>query len=675
MKYLLLCFWGTFFSAAVFSQAVCGFDALHEYHLKTDPEYAKRMRINDQSIKDYIVKHPELMVAGRTNETVYTIPVVVHVIHTGDTVGTIYNPTDDRIISAINYMNDIYSGAYAWVGGLTGAKDIGIRLVLAKRDPNCNPTNGIVRVDGSSLSGYVQSGIATSGTSQGVPELSVKNLSRWDPSRYYNIWIVNRINGADGTSGQFVAGYAYFPGSSSSVDGTVVLATSMRDDNKILTHELGHAFNLYHPFQGSSNSAQCPSNVDCNSDGDRVCDTDPVSYNVTNGVVNFGCRTGPNGCSGTQFSELTESNFMNYTNCFTLFSPGQKGRMRAAMLLSSRASLATSSGSIPPDQNPACPPKINFITSSANLRETKEIATTCAGYKDYTYGISIVSAPSATATVTLSPTGNATAGVDYQIFTNGNTTTPSNIITFPAGVSGTQNFIVRLMDDADLESTENIVLNYTVSGGNALKGEAIPTMTIAVRDNDSIPLAPNSIAPFETGSYNATLGQQGTPFRGAKLKHRVQYIFSAAELSAAGIKPNQQIRGLSLFVTSKTSTAAYTGFSVSVGQTTFTLSNFRNVTPVFSGDINTVSGENRIDFTTPFTWNGTSNLVVQFCFENANATSNDVIQAQSNALGTGAPASCFADFTTETASGCGLSASATSTARAVIKFFATVPGN
>ncbi|MFN5334845.1 MAG: T9SS type A sorting domain-containing protein, partial [Bacteroidota bacterium] len=46
-----------------------------------------------------------------------------------------------------------------------------------------------------------------------------------------------------------------------------------------------------------------------------------------------------------------------------------------------------------------------------------------------------------------------------------------------------------------------------------------------------------------------------------------------------------------------------------------------------------------------------------------------------NALGTGAPASCFADFTTETASGCGLSASATSTARAVIKFFATVPGN
>ncbi|MFN5334287.1 MAG: zinc-dependent metalloprotease [Bacteroidota bacterium] len=673
MKHVIVWVLGLFISGAGFAQSVCGFDALHEYHLKSDPDYAKRMRINDQSIKDYILKHPELMIAGRTNETVYTIPVVVHVLHTGDTVGSIYNPSDDRIINAINYMNDLYSGNYSWVGGLNGAKDIGIRFVLAKRDPNCNPTNGIVRVNAATqITNYVDNGMPTSNSTL---ESQIKSVSRWDPTRYYNIWVVNKINGADGTSGQFIAGFAYFPGSNSNLDGTVALATSIREDNKILTHELGHAFNLYHPFQGSSNSSQCPSNGDCLSEGDRVCDTDPISYNVTNGSVNFSCRTGNNPCIGVPYSENTESNFMGYTSCFTLFTLGQKARMRASMLMPSRSSLASSTGSIPPDQNPACPPKINFTSSSTIVAENKEVVMGCSGYKDYTYSLSIVSGSSANATVTLSPTGTATAGVDYQIFTNGNTTAPSNIITFPAGVSGTQNFMVRVMDDADLESAENITLNYTVSGGNALKGEAIPTMNITIRDNDSLPLAPNAVSAFETGVYNATLGQQGTPFRGSKLKHRVQYLFSAAELLAAGIKPGQQIRGVSLFVTSKISNTAFTGFSVSVGQTTFALSNFRNVTPVFSGDLNTVAGENRIDFTTPFTWNGTSNLVVQFCYENTNTTSNDVIQAQNNALGTGAPASCFADLTTETTSGCGLPAIATSTARAVIKFFATVPGN
>ena len=130
-------------------------------------------------------------------------------------------------------------------------------------------------------------------------------------------------------------------------DGTVALATAMRDDNKILTHELGHAFNLYHPFQGSSNRTQCPSSLNCGTTGDRVCDTDPISYNVTNGVVNFSCRTGSlNPCTNTFYSTLTEENFMNYTNCFKLFTPDQKTRMLAALSLPSRASLVSSLGEI-----------------------------------------------------------------------------------------------------------------------------------------------------------------------------------------------------------------------------------------------------------------------------------------------------------------------------------------
>jgi hypothetical protein len=350
--------------------------------------------------------------------------------------------------------------------------------------------------------------------------------------------------------------------------------------------------------------------------------------------------------------------------------------MRAAMTLSSRSSLATSTGSIPPDQSPACPPKVNFNIASAGLTETKEVITGCTGYKDYTYTISIVSPPSANAIVTLTPTGTATQGVDYQIFTQGNMTTPSNTIIFPSGSSGNQSFVVRVMDDADVEDAENIVLNYSVTGGGALKGEGIPTFTIGLKDNDKAPQAPNSIVPNTVGNYNGTLGQQGTPFRGEKIKHRIQSIFLASELLAAGIQPGQSVRALSLFVVTKNSTIPFTGFSVSMGATTLTsLANgFRGTTTNFTGTLNTVVGENKIDFTTPFVWNGTSNVVVQFCYENTSVTSNDVVQAQGSAL-SGGTATCGSDYTTETSEGCALSRALNFTSRPVIRLYATVSGN
>ena len=143
---------------------------------------------------------------------------------------------------------------------------------------------------------------------------------RWDPTQYYNIWVVDKIDGADGTSGQFIAGFAYFPGGDPNYDGIIMLATQMITGQKTLPHEIGHAFNLYHPFQGSTDVTVCPANANCNTDGDLVCDTDPISYNQTGGIVDFTCRTGTNSCTGTAYSSNTESNYMNYTFCYTLFT-------------------------------------------------------------------------------------------------------------------------------------------------------------------------------------------------------------------------------------------------------------------------------------------------------------------------------------------------------------------
>ena len=334
-KLILVCLLLGIFIHPVFAQPICGFDIAHARQMRQNAQYRKNVLATEAYIHTYIQQHPgilqghgrKVVTGGNPANPVHTlsgpyqIPVVVHVIHTGGAIGSIYNPTDAQIIDAISYLNEVYNGTYP---GTTGAGDLGIQFVLAQRDPDCNPTNGINRVDGSGVSGYVAGGINQS-TTLGTDEINIKNLSRWDNTRYYNIWIVDKIDGNDGTSGQFIAGYAYFPGAPSTLDGIVMLATQMVRGQKTLPHEMGHAFNLYHPFEGSTQAQPCPDNTDCTSEGDDVCDTDPISENINcvTGVVDFTCRTGTNPCNGAQYSDNTEANYMNYTNCYHVFTAGQ----------------------------------------------------------------------------------------------------------------------------------------------------------------------------------------------------------------------------------------------------------------------------------------------------------------------------------------------------------------
>ncbi|OQP58383.1 M43 family zinc metalloprotease [Niastella populi] len=341
------------FATQIMAQPVCGFDAIHNRQMTTNVQYRKQVIENEAQLQTIIKEQQSRKAANASNARVegvqaalYTIPVVVHVIHTGEAVGHAYNPSDATITGAISYLNQVYAGTYAGMepAGADAAGEIQIQFALATRGPNCSATNGIDRVDGNAIAGYPANGIRTAGANPGIDEMLVKNYCRWDPSSYYNIYVVHKIDGVDGTSGQFVAGYAYFPGTNPYVDGTVMLATQFQAGQKTLPHEIGHALNLYHPFQGSGDALSCPANTACGSDGDRVCDTDPVTYNQTGGVVDFTCRTGVNSCTGTSYSIRTERNFMNYTSCYTLFTPGQKTRMQAAMGLSSRSCFATSYG-------------------------------------------------------------------------------------------------------------------------------------------------------------------------------------------------------------------------------------------------------------------------------------------------------------------------------------------
>jgi PKD repeat protein len=300
--------------------------------MESNAVYREEQLQRENSLSD-LIKQMRTGSIPKSNE-ILTIPVVVHIIHKGEAVGSGTNISDEQIWSAINGLNEDYRKMAGTNGDGDGA-DIGVEFCLAQRDPSGNAHSGINRVSGCSVANYCTQGI-TAGNGQGANELNIKNLSRWPNQDYYNIWVVSEIENNNGGSG--IQGYAYFP-TTSPVDGTVILFNafgttgnlkSYTNLNRTLTHELGHAFALFHTFQGGS----C-SETNCTLQGDRVCDTPPTTLNSS-------CSNAA--CGGTQQVE----NYMDYTSqsCKNMFTEGQRTRMRLA-IQNSRTNLLNSNGCEP----------------------------------------------------------------------------------------------------------------------------------------------------------------------------------------------------------------------------------------------------------------------------------------------------------------------------------------
>jgi trimeric autotransporter adhesin len=272
---------------------------------------------------------------------------------------------------------------------------------------------------------------------------------------------------------------------------------------------------------------------------------------------------------------------------------------------------------------PLTVPYVRYAYNYNSKTEATSGTTGCRSYQDYTAVMNIDVAPTGTANLTIAPgAGTATLGVDYDFTTNGNFTTPSSIVSFASGSTTSQNITIRVYNDAEVESTETLSLTYTVGGGtNALAAPSSTTYRFTITDND--------VAPLPAGSGTASIGNNNygayfQPFRSNYNDARSQYIYLASELTTAGIAPGN-ITALALNVLSKTSTQPYTGFTISLKNTstsTFPALAFETGTTVFyTGNYSTVAGTNTFNYsTTPFTWDGTSNILVEICYDNSTAT-------------------------------------------------------
>jgi hypothetical protein len=269
-------------------------------------------------------------------DSLFTLPVVVHVIHTGSPIGSADNPTDASIQAMIVNLNN----SWRKNGTIYGGADMRIQFQLALKSPACVTTPGINRIDGRVLANYASGGITNYGYPGSVPEELVKNLSRWPNADYINIWIVNKIDGNSTAPG----GYAYFPEYNSAItDGIVLQASVVDGSNKTIVHEMGHTFSLYHTFYDGASETTCAANGSCALQGDMICDTEPH-------LAAFDCSATVNSCTSNPFivtdvphNYTVQNNYMSYTNCQWMFTADQKARVRAA-LFAWRNGLISSGG-------------------------------------------------------------------------------------------------------------------------------------------------------------------------------------------------------------------------------------------------------------------------------------------------------------------------------------------
>lgn len=238
--------------------------------------------------------------------TVFTIPVVFHVYHLGEPVGTGSNVSLAAIQATLESLNAAFRATGKYAGK---TPDVKIQFVMAARTPNCQGTEGVVRVDARSIAGYEANGVDAN---DNIKHDELRRLSNWLGGFYINIRIVNKITNA--------AGFAYF------LDDVFIDSYYVKNGTAdvVMTHEMGHSMNLYHTFQGDGNNMYCPENTDPETQGDLISDTDPHKQGD-------GCKYDAiNPCTARPFGSVLK-NFMSYS-CSEQFTPKQIERMRYALM-------------------------------------------------------------------------------------------------------------------------------------------------------------------------------------------------------------------------------------------------------------------------------------------------------------------------------------------------------
>jgi hypothetical protein len=176
---------------------------------------------------------------------------------------------------------------------------------------------------------------------------------------------------------------------------------------------------------------------------------------------------------------------------------------------------------------------------------------------------------------------------------------------------------------------------------------------------------------------NTSLGYPA-PFGNYYWGARHQFFVTAAQLTASGIPANATISSLGFNVTATNGAAAHAGYQIRVYTTSSTnpiaLGYLTTglVAQTTAASVTPVLGWNQSAFSSSFVWNGSSNLVVEVCFNNTGFANNASTQWTTTGLGTGTWSRWFRSDASGVCANTGTTSTSTTT-RPNMRFGWTIP--
>ncbi len=282
--------------------------------------------------------------ALKDNSNIVTIPVVFHIVHNGEPIGSGPNFSEAQLEQAVDFLNYHYQQLTpnkVTDGFSSSTPDTRFRFCLAKTTPFGTNEPAITRSFGSDY--YTHD---SDNPSQ--QDFLIKRW-RWDPTVYLNIYITDlRVAGyTDSLYG--IGGYSSFPEAgtinqgitpeennniSGLIDGVVMNYRYLEFDPDYVgpnlevafVHEVGHWLGLFHNFNSFEcqfyNTGRVP---ECDEYGDLICDT-PI-LEMASRDFDFLVVEWPNLVPSCPGPMVSAQNHMDYSENTTFFTPGQIERM------------------------------------------------------------------------------------------------------------------------------------------------------------------------------------------------------------------------------------------------------------------------------------------------------------------------------------------------------------
>jgi PKD repeat protein len=431
----------------------------------------------NQLVEQYKAEHTDP--TGREVMTAYTIPVIVHVINSGEAVGTASNISAAQVADQIRILNEDYAGVGFNSNNVpyifNGLKaDCGIQFCLATQDESGNTLAepGIDRVAASSIPVTVPG----TGLTQSTIDGTIKPATIWNPVKYCNMWVLkldqNLLGYATFPAGSTLTG---IPGStgSSSTDGLVMgynyfgsigaaAGSAPYNKGRTASHEIGHWLGLRHIW---GDNGQCGATDYCVDTPPQQGGTaTPAGSNYNAPTYPFQPSTctrpdGPAGASVTNTHGDMFMNFMDYTNdaAMYMFTNDQKTRIQTTMANGTYRKflgthgLCTSSGLAP------AAPVAGFdwertiaVTSAAvcngvanNFKDASRFYPTSWSWSvTPSTGVTIASATSQNPQITFANAGTYTVSLTSTNAQGSNTKTKTIVVNNCSSVAPTASFTI-----------------------------------------------------------------------------------------------------------------------------------------------------------------------------------------------------------------------------------------